>query len=497
MSIKEVWGEPGLREPTKNKRTEQDRELPAKRTRTGMGSPTRLTNLRRIENKVVEGPVVKDMEYMPELDWDKIIREHRENIEREQREITERLNLKEKKEQSWALTKLCHEFLEENNEKWAKRKEKREQDNAKVLRLEKAGIKGRNAKLEELRKNVRKGMEKLPEIEREKIEKEENKRRNTELHAIKKDLWTLKRFENKEIQNESTKRLKEIRELGDKAKKIKEVLDELRKRREQEKAIREREQVRREQYRKDKAIKEQRRKEKIELQKRIHERWALMKWTTEYIAENNPRWEKERVQREQEREAVLQAWDKRTRFEKIAYLREKMRKKKLGELDNETKIPEIREKTWNVWRQKKQPDTPIRVPPQQEENENIGENKLEVVLKPAKVPPTTRIAPIFTKMAKKIKETTIKSPTTTRNPPEKEDPPSPLMENHRSGEKNPPNQPPPINTEKHEQLETQVPQEKSPPERSKSTTKPENPNIEGKSPPPPPPPGPKEACPNI
>ena len=300
VNIKEVWGEPGPREPTKNKRTEQEREIPAKRTRTGMESPTKLTNLRRIENKVVEGPVVKNMEYKPELEWDKIIREHREKIEQEQKEITEELNIIEKKEQSWELTKLCHEFLEENNEKWAKRKEKREQDNARVLRLEKAGIKGRNAKLEELRKNVRKGMERLPEIERQKIEKEENKRKNAELHAIKKDLWTLKRYENKEIQNESTKRLKEIRDLGDKAKKIKEVLDDLRKKREQEKAIREREQERREQYRKDKAMKEQRRKEKIELEKKIQERWALMKWTTEYIDENNPRWEKERVQREQE-----------------------------------------------------------------------------------------------------------------------------------------------------------------------------------------------------
>ena len=117
-----------------------------------------------------------------------------------------------------------------------------------------------------------------------------------------------------------------------------------------------------------------------------------------------------------------------------------MRKKNSGELENETKITEIKEKTWNVWRQKTQPDTPIRAPPQQEENENIEENKIKVVLKPAKVPPTTRIAPIFTKMAKKIKENTLKSPTTARNPPEKEDPPSPIM--NIEGKNHPPPPPP-------------------------------------------------------
>ena len=105
--------------------------------------------------------------------------------------------MKEQKEQVWALNKLCREFLNENHAKWAQRKEKREQEQQRILRLEKAGIKGRKAKLEELRKNVNKGMEKLPTLEREKIEKEERNVRTKELQTLKKDLWTLKRYENK------------------------------------------------------------------------------------------------------------------------------------------------------------------------------------------------------------------------------------------------------------------------------------------------------------
>ena len=44
------------------------------------------------------------------------------------------------------------------------------------------------AKLDELRKNVKRGIEKLPEIERKKLEKEEKKRKEQELESIKKDL---------------------------------------------------------------------------------------------------------------------------------------------------------------------------------------------------------------------------------------------------------------------------------------------------------------------
>ena len=69
---------------------------------------------------------------------------------------------------------------------------------ARTLRLEKSGIKGRQAKLAEIKKNIEKGMNKLPEIEKEKMEREENKKRKLELQAIKKDLWTLKRYEKKE-----------------------------------------------------------------------------------------------------------------------------------------------------------------------------------------------------------------------------------------------------------------------------------------------------------
>ena len=101
------------------------------------------------------------------------------------------------RDKSLELAKLCREYMEENSVKWAQRKIKREQEIERTKRLEKAGIKSRKAKLDELQKNVKRGVEKLPEIEREKLEKEEKKRKEQELESIKRDLWTLKRFEKK------------------------------------------------------------------------------------------------------------------------------------------------------------------------------------------------------------------------------------------------------------------------------------------------------------
>ena len=110
------------------------------------------------------------------------------------------------------------------------RKQKRDQGREKIERLEEAGILGRKAKLEELRKNINKAMEKLPELERDKLEKEEKMRKRKELQEIKNDLWT---HEKRELQDEHKVRIKEIRKLGEKASKIKEILETLKIRKEQ------------------------------------------------------------------------------------------------------------------------------------------------------------------------------------------------------------------------------------------------------------------------
>ena len=386
INIKEIWGEPKVGEQQKNKNPEQNQEQQSKRVKINEGEQTTLTNLRTVEGWTAQGPIENNMEYIPERDWDQVIREHKEEIERQENMRTNRLKIKEQKEQAWALNKLCREFLNENHNKWAERESKREQERLRILRLEKAGIKGRKAKLEELKKNVKKGMEKLPPLEREQLEREEKNQKLKELQTLKKDLWTLKRYENKEIQNEYTKRLKEIRELGEKAQKIAQILADLRKKRAHEKEMEQRERNRRAQYVKEKKAREQLKREQDEKEKALQERWALLNWTTEYIAENSSRWDKESEQRELERKKKIEEWERKSRFEKIAYLKEKMRKKQNGE---NTEQPKDKVENWNVWR-KKEPtkETPYKhIENNQNKKENLeNENyKISVYLKPSKI----------------------------------------------------------------------------------------------------------------
>ena len=86
-------------------------------------------------------------------------------------------------------------------------------------------------------------------------------------------------------------------------------------------------------------------------QKRLKQKWAMLRWITEFIIENNEEWEEERKERiEKERKKVLE-WEKLTRFEKIKRIREK----EAGKVNREEEIEEEEEETdtkqdWRVWR---------------------------------------------------------------------------------------------------------------------------------------------------
>ena len=65
-----------------------------------------MTNIRQIENVVVEGETITDFE-LEEIDWEKHIADHKTRLEREIQERLERIEKKEIKEKSWELYKLC------------------------------------------------------------------------------------------------------------------------------------------------------------------------------------------------------------------------------------------------------------------------------------------------------------------------------------------------------------------------------------------------------
>ena len=86
--------------------------------------------------------------------------QYRQEILKEQEEKKNRIELKEKKEKSWELFRLCKEYLEENSTDWEKRKVQRENEKNRILRLEKAGILSKKAKIEAIERNLIKGMNK-------------------------------------------------------------------------------------------------------------------------------------------------------------------------------------------------------------------------------------------------------------------------------------------------------------------------------------------------
>ena len=92
----------------------------------------KITNIRTIENAVVQGQTISDFE-IEIVDWEKVLQEHQERIEKETRERQDQIRRKEIKEKSWMLKRLCHKFLEENEKNWEKERKERELERKRQL----------------------------------------------------------------------------------------------------------------------------------------------------------------------------------------------------------------------------------------------------------------------------------------------------------------------------------------------------------------------------
>ena len=85
----------------------------------------------------------------------------------------ERMRKKQQKEKAWELQKLCHEFLQDNDKDWEKRKNERLEEKSRLERIEKMKIKSKNAKIQHIEKTIEIGLNKIPEHEKNDILKEE------------------------------------------------------------------------------------------------------------------------------------------------------------------------------------------------------------------------------------------------------------------------------------------------------------------------------------
>ena len=67
----------------------------------------------------------------------------------------------------------------------------------------------------------------------------------------------------------------------------------------------------------------QEKRERQEKKKKLQERWAMARWITQYIDENEERWKKEKEERSKTESERAEEWKKLERFEKIRLIKEK------------------------------------------------------------------------------------------------------------------------------------------------------------------------------
>ena len=199
---------------------------------------------------------------------------------------------------------LCKNYLEENNNFWKKLKEKQNEENKRIERIEKARIKAREARNKyenkEWEQRLQEGLEKVPRQERDRVEEMNARQENLELKTAKEKLWKLRNKENKLVE---TAEVKQIRELDKKTEQVIELLEK-----EKTRLLARDKNLRT-------AIKNP--ENKIKKQKLIAEVWTTYRWITEYLEQTTSDWDKKKKQRVLEETTRLNNWDNKTRNEKI------------------------------------------------------------------------------------------------------------------------------------------------------------------------------------
>ena len=98
----------------------------------------------------------------------------------------------------------------------------------------------------------------------------------------------------------------------------------------------------------------------MDKQKRLQEAWENLRWISKFIEENSEMWEVGKLERLEERRKKELEWEKARRFEKIAYLREKKRKKDAGIAEEENPLDMTW--TWEEWRKQPEEEEPKEEP---------------------------------------------------------------------------------------------------------------------------------------
>ena len=237
--MRQVWGlqsTPTSTQVRKESPVEEINEIKPKAKKLKLRpSQEVLTNCRRVEDRILEGKEL-DLSKFEKLDWDTEMKKYREKLEAEHAVRTERLDRKKEKENAWQLYKICKDFLEENDKKWAQKKKERELEKVRKERLEMARMKQEQLRETIKERNLEKELDseirKLPTEEQEKLEKErleKARERKLELAKMKRNLWKFRNKEKKLFDRSSDRvtRLNNIKSPEEKLEKVKSIAEEL------------------------------------------------------------------------------------------------------------------------------------------------------------------------------------------------------------------------------------------------------------------------------
>ena len=424
ITIRNVWGAPAISAPKKNSLEEeeqtQDNSKKTKKRKIENRETEILTNIEVLDNKIIEGEILDMEKYeLENIDWDAWLAEHHAELEREAAELEKRRKEQDKKHRSWELYRECKKFLEENEKDWKNRKQERDIENKRKERLNDARIKQDNIreKVRErnLDKKILEKMNELPKREKERIILEENKQKRLELSETCKNLWKLRSKEKKyQSKSDKIKRIERMSEKSEKLELIEKVITELREEeiKHQQEIKTRKERIEKEKIKKQeqKLQRENEKKTRIKKQEMLGERWAMLKWITKFIKENQENWDRENKEREKNEQEKIEIWNKMKRQEKIQELKRKWSDKKTNQLNTETQkqaqTSEITTNNWDVWRPKKE---------QEKENKNTTNRETQ---EKEKLPDKT-ISYDINKIMKKTKITELMAQKQTSPSPPK------------------------------------------------------------------------------
>ena len=192
--------------------------------------------------------------------------------------------------------RICLDFLDEHCETWREsekmRRELTEKEEKRKERKRMAEEQKMTFKCGFVQKRINSFMKKLPDHERKQYESEEEKKKRVKLREIKEIMWKKSRQDGatQNLDQESTTEIENLEnQLGD--------IEKIVKRIENERAERIQRKLDLECREKDKRDKKT---ERLELQKKLEKKWAMIRWLTKYIDENQDQWNLDREQRQEE-----------------------------------------------------------------------------------------------------------------------------------------------------------------------------------------------------